>query len=163
TGSLVNRLNADLMGVQRAFTDVLGNLVGNGVVVAGALAAMATLSWPLTLAALVALPLFGLPVRVLGRRLARLAGARLDVSAAMVVALRRVFRVLDLEPLVTDRPGARTLGRGPVAVEFDRVAFRYPPPRLVSVASLESGAVLGSRTGDRVLHDVSFRAEPGEL
>lgn len=58
-------------------------------------------------------------------------------------------------------PGARALPEGPVAVEFDHVSFSYPSAEKVSLASLEDVAVLDSRGGEEVLHDVSFRAAPG--
>jgi len=53
---------------------------------------------------------------------------------------------------------------GPLGVEFDHVDFRYPSAAEVSLASLESVAREDSqRSEDPVLHDVSFRAEPGQL
>ena len=52
---------------------------------------------------------------------------------------------------------------GPVSVEFDHVRFGYPAADKVSLASLEEVAMLDTRGGVEVLHDVSFRAEPGRL
>ena len=54
------------------------------------------------------------------------------------------------------------LPAGPVAVELDGVSFAYPSADRVSLASLEEVAVLDDRAGDDVLHDVSFRVEPGQ-
>jgi ABC-type multidrug transport system fused ATPase/permease subunit len=94
--------------------------------------------------------------------LTSLAGARVDVMSA-VVSFQRVFEVLDLPPLVTERPGAGGLPAGPVSVELDGVHFGYPSADTVSLASLEDVAGLDTRGGVEVLHDVSFRAEPGQM
>jgi ABC-type multidrug transport system fused ATPase/permease subunit len=48
-------------------------------------------------------------------------------------------------------------------VEFDGVRFGYPSADRVSLASLEEVAILDSRGGVEVLHEVSFRAEPGQV
>ncbi|WP_037665948.1 ATP-binding cassette domain-containing protein, partial [Streptomyces afghaniensis] len=60
------------------------------------------------------------------------------------------------------KPDARRVPDGPVAVEFDHVRFGYPSADKVSLASLEEVATLDKRGGDEVLHDISFRAEPGQ-
>jgi ABC-type multidrug transport system fused ATPase/permease subunit len=52
---------------------------------------------------------------------------------------------------------------GPVSVEFDHVRFGYPAADKVSLASLEEVAKLDTRGGVEVLHEVSFRAEPGQM
>jgi ATP-binding cassette subfamily B protein len=70
---------------------------------------------------------------------------------------------LDLPPLITERPGAGAVPPGPVSVELEHVSFAYPTADKVSLASLEEVAVLDSRGGVPVIHDVSFRAEPGEM
>ena len=94
--------------------------------------------------------------------LTALAGAHLEITSALV-SFERVFEVLDLQPLVAERPGARSLPDGPVSLEFDRVGFAYPAADKVSLASLEEVAALDTRGGVEVLHDVSFRIEPGQL
>ena len=95
--------------------------------------------------------------------LTALASARVEVMSALV-SFDRVFEVLDLEPLIRERPGARALpAEGGVAVELDDVRFSYPSADKVSLASLEDVATLDSRGGVEVLHGVSFRAEPGQL
>ncbi|MCK2213641.1 ABC transporter ATP-binding protein/permease [Actinomadura sp. ATCC 31491] len=273
TGALVSRLNNDVIGAQRAFTDTLSGVVGNLVTLALTLTAMVGISWQITLLALLLLPVFVLPARRMGARIARLrreaadhnaamgtqmterfsapgatlvklfgrparesaefaararrvrdigvrsamtqsafvtaltlvsalalalvyglggfyalreqlqpgavvsmamlltrlyapltalASARMDVMAA-VVSFERVFEVLDLKPLIEERPGARRVPDGPVAVEFDDVRFAYPSADKVSLASLEEVAVLDSRGGEEVLHGISFRAEPGQM
>jgi ABC-type multidrug transport system fused ATPase/permease subunit len=94
--------------------------------------------------------------------LTALASARLEVMTALV-SFERVFEVLDLEPLIKDKPDAGRVPDGPVAVEFDRVKFAYPSADKVSLASLEEVAKLDTRGGVEVLHDISFRAEPGQM
>jgi ATP-binding cassette subfamily B protein len=94
--------------------------------------------------------------------LTSLSNVRVDVMTALV-SFERVFEVLDLQPLVTERPDARPLPARPVRVEVDGVAFRYPSADEVSLASLESVAA-GDRKGSGVvLRDISFEAEPGQL
>ena len=273
TGALVSRLNNDVIGAQRAFSDTLSGVVGNVVSLILALIAMLTISWQITLLALVLLPIFVIPARRMGSRLARLeleaanhnsamgtqmterfsapgatlikmfarparesaefgarasrvrdigvrtamvqttfmtaltlvsalalslvyglggfyalegtlepgavvalallitrlyapltglASARVEVMSALV-SFERVFEILDLEPLIQEKPAAVAVPAEPVSVEFDAVSFSYPAADKVSLASLEEVAVLDARGGTRVLHDVSFRVEPGQL
>nr|WP_238412925.1 ABC transporter ATP-binding protein [Saccharothrix deserti] len=273
TGALVSRLNNDVIGAQRAFSDTLSSVAGNLVTLVLTLVVMIGLSWQITLLALVLLPVFVVPARRMGSRLARLereaanhnatmstqmterfsapgatlvklfgrpahessefaerarrvrdigvrtamvqtvfltaltlvsalalavvyglggfyalrgeldpgsvvalallltrlyapltalASARVEVMSALV-SFERVFEVLDLKPLITERPGARSVPDGPVSVEFENVRFAYPSADKVSLASLEEVAVLDSRGGVEVLHDISFRAEPGQV
>lgn len=63
--------------------------------------------------------------------LTALAGARVEVMSAMV-SFERVFEILDLKPLIAQKPDARRVPQGPVAVEFDRVSFGYPAADKVS-------------------------------
>ncbi|TWV58784.1 ABC transporter ATP-binding protein [Streptomyces misionensis] len=272
TGALVSRLNNDVIGAQRAFANTLSGVVTNLVTLLLTLAVMLTLSWQITLLALVLLPVFVLPARRMGSRMARmqreaaalnaemgtrmterfsapgatlvklfgrpqeesaefaaraarvrdigvrtataqsvfitsltlvsalalalvyglggwfalrgtlepgaivslallltrlyapltaLAGARVEVMSALV-SFERVFEVLDLKPLIEERPDAVEVPEGPVAVEFDAVRFAYPAADQVSLASLEEVAALDTRGGTEVLHGISFRAEPGQ-
>ena len=273
TGALVSRLNNDVLGAQRAFSDTLSGVVSNLVTLTLALVVMLSISWQITLVALILLPVFVIPARRLGGRLAAmrreaadynatmstrmterfsapgatlvklygrpeqesvefaararrvrdigvksamlqsifvtalttvsalalavvyglggfyalrgsldpgdvvamallltrlyapltsLASARVEVMSA-VVSFERVFEVLDLEPLIAEKPDAIDLPAGPVSVEFDDVTFAYPSADKVSLASLEEVAVLDSRGGVDVLHNVSFTVEPGQL
>jgi ATP-binding cassette subfamily C protein len=273
TGALVSRLNNDVIGAQRAFSDTLSGVVGNFVQLALTLAVMLSLSWQVTLFALVLLPVFVLPARRMGRRLASLereaadhnaamgtqmterfsapgatliklfgrpadetrefvdraarvrdigvrtamvqwvfvsaltlvsalalalvygvggwlalsggvssgdvvalallltrlyapltalASARVEVMSALV-SFERVFEVLDLPPLVAEPEDPEPLPDGPLSVEFGAVDFAYPSADKVSLASLEEVARLDTRGGEQVLHDVSFRAEPGQM
>ncbi|MEV8630720.1 ABC transporter ATP-binding protein [Streptosporangium sp. NPDC051023] len=273
TGALVSRLNNDVIGAQRAFSDTLSGVVGNLVTLVLTLVVMIGTSWQITLLALLLLPVFVLPARRMGTRLARLeresanhnaamttqmterfsapgatlvklfgrpaqesaefeararrvrdigvrtamsqsvfitalvlvsalalavvyglggfyalqgqlepgavvamallltrlyapltalASARVEMMSALV-SFERVFEVLDLKPLIAERPDARSVPEGPVSVEFDGVRFGYPSADKVSLASLEEVATLDTRGGVEVLHDVSFRAEPGQM
>ncbi len=273
TGALVSRLNNDVMGAQRAFTSTLSGLVTNVIQLVLTLGVMLTLSWQVTGLALLLLPIFVLPVRRMGRRMAdlqresatlnasmttqmterfsapgatlvklfgrpraeadefgaragrvrdigirsamytrwfmtsltlvsalaqalvyglggylaltgqlaagtvvalallltrlytpltALANVRVDVMTALV-SFERVFEVLDLPPMITERPDPRAVPAGGVSVEFDEVRFAYPAADKVSLASLEEVAVLDSRGGQEVLHGISFRAEPGQM
>jgi len=72
TGSLVSRLNSDVIGAQQAITSTLSGVVSNLLSLILVLAAMFYLSWVVTVAALVLLPVFILPARALGRRMQRL-------------------------------------------------------------------------------------------
>ncbi|MFE0028588.1 ABC transporter ATP-binding protein [Amycolatopsis sp. NPDC059021] len=95
--------------------------------------------------------------------LTALANVRVDVMTALV-SFERVFEVLDLEPMIKEKPGARALPAGTgVSVEFDDVHFGYPAADRYSLASLEDVATLDHRGGEEVLHGISFRAEPGQM
>ncbi|MGP9539088.1 ABC transporter ATP-binding protein [Brachybacterium sp. AOP43-C2-M15] len=272
TGALVSRLNNDVIGAQRAFSDTLSGVVSNVVTLVLALVAMLSLSWQVTVLTLVLLPIFVLPARRMGALLARLqreaahhdstmstqmterfsapgatliklfgrprqesrefaerarrvrdigvrsamvqqvffialtlvsalalalvygvggafaldgrieagavvalamlltrlyapltalANARVEVMSAMV-SFERVFEVLDIVPLIQERPDAEALPHEPLSVEFDEVDFSYPSAEQVSLASLEEVATLDPRSETQVLHGVSFRVEPGQ-
>ena len=94
--------------------------------------------------------------------LTALSNVNVDVMTALV-SFDRVFEVLDLAPLIAEQPDAVAIQRGPVGVEFDHVDFSYPTAEEVSLASLESVAVLDQTPSSQVLYDVSFRADPGQL
>jgi ABC-type multidrug transport system fused ATPase/permease subunit len=273
TGALVSRLNNDVIGAQRAFSDTLSGVVSNLVTLGITLIVMIGISWQITLCALLLLPIFVLPARRMGARLAQLnreaanhnsvmstqmterfsapgatlvklfgrpseesaefavrarrvrnigvrtamlqsvfvtaltlvsalalalvyglggfyalrgqldagavvamamlltrlyspltalASARMDVMSALV-SFERVFEVLDLKPLIAEKPDAVAVPDGPVSVEFDSVEFAYPSADKVSLASLEEVATLDTRGGVDVLHRLSFRAEPGQM
>ena len=273
TGALVSRLNNDVIGAQQAFTDLLSNVVGNFVTVFIVLGAMFFLSWKITLAALVLVPLFLIPARFVGQRigsltkegynlnsemnmvmqerfqvggamlvkllgqpedeatsfeakagrvrdigisqatyarvffvsltltgalatalvygiggvatvdgamtlgtlvaltayltrlygpLTQLSNVNLDVMTALV-SFERLFEVLDIVPMIQEDPDAVDIKRGNVSVEFDDVRFTYPSAEEVSLASLESVAVLESGLRSEVLHGVSFRVNPGTM
>ena len=91
-----------------------------------------------------------------------LASARVDAMTALV-SFERVFEVLDLPPLITEKPDATPVPDGPVALEFEDVYFSYPAAEQVSLASLEEVATLDTRGGVEVVHGVSFRVDPGQV
>jgi ATP-binding cassette, subfamily B, bacterial len=88
-----------------------------------------------------------------------------------LVSFDRVFEVLDLKPLVSEKPGAYALKAGvssdglALEVEFDQVSFRYPSAKAVSLASLESIALPMPERADQglVLDHVAFVAPAGKL
>ena len=94
--------------------------------------------------------------------LTALSNVQVDIMTALV-SFDRVFEVLDLEPMIADRPGAVAIARGPATIEFEHVDFSYPTAEEVSLASLESVAVLDQAPTQQVLFDVSFTALPGQL
>jgi ATP-binding cassette subfamily B protein len=83
TGALVSRMNNDVIGAQRAVTGTLGTVVSNVVVLAATITAMVALEWRLTLVALVLLPLFIIPARRVGGRLAKITREGMDLNAEM--------------------------------------------------------------------------------
>jgi ATP-binding cassette subfamily B protein len=273
TGALVSRLNNDVIGAQQAFTDLLSNVVGNLVTVVIVIAAMFFLSWQITLAALLLVPLFLLPARFVGQRigaltkegydlnsemnmvmqerfqvggamlvklmgrpeveaetfeakagrvrdigiaqatyarvffvaltltaslataivygvggvaavhgalavgtvvaltsyltrlyqpLTQLSNLNLDVMTALV-SFERLFEVLDIVPMIEEAPDPIEIPRGSASIAFEHVRFTYPSAQEVSLASLESVAVLEAGSRSEVLHDVSFSVEPGQM
>ncbi|HTI77473.1 MAG TPA: ABC transporter ATP-binding protein [Mycobacterium sp.] len=94
--------------------------------------------------------------------LTALANAHVEIASALV-SFERVFEVIDLVPLIQEKPDAVAVPDGPVSVEFDSVRFSYPSADKVSLASLEEVAVLDDRGGDEVLHGISFTALPGQM
>jgi ATP-binding cassette, subfamily B, bacterial len=131
-----------------------GTLVINGTLQLGSMVALATLL-----------------TRLYGP-ITSLSNVQVSVMTALV-SFDRVFEVLDLKPLIDERPGATPLaaaGRtGPnVApdIEFDHVSFRYPTAAEVSLASLESIALPVAEKagpGQQALTDVTFVAPAGKL
>ncbi len=93
TGSLVSRLNSDVIGAQQAFTSTLSNVVGSAATLTATLAAMFFLSWQITAMALVLLPLFLLPARRLAPKLSAITRERYQVDAAMGQTMTERFNV----------------------------------------------------------------------
>jgi ABC-type multidrug transport system fused ATPase/permease subunit len=94
--------------------------------------------------------------------LTALANAHVEIASALV-SFERVFEVLDLVPLIREKPRAVAVPDGPVSVEFDDVRFAYPSADKVSLASLEEVAVLDDRGGEEMLHGISFDAQGGQM
>ncbi len=91
-----------------------------------------------------------------------LSNLQVDVMTTLV-SFERVFEVFDLQPNIIESPRAQPVSPGPVKIEFDAVDFRYPSAAEISLASLESVAVLEKHPEQQVLHEISFTAEPGQL
>ena len=91
TGALVSRLNNDVIGAQRAFSDTLSGVVTNIGALVLTLAVMLQVSWQITLLALVLLPVFVLPARRMGRRLAAMEREAADHNAAMTTQMTERF------------------------------------------------------------------------
>ncbi|MFD2094271.1 ABC transporter ATP-binding protein [Blastococcus deserti] len=94
--------------------------------------------------------------------LTALANVRVDVMSAMV-SFDRVFEVLDLEPMIREAPDAVPLPADDRSIELDSVSFSYPSASDVSLPSLEEVSLPEHGGPVDVLHDVSFRVEPGQL
>lgn len=150
TGALVTRLNSDVQGAQQAFTSTLSNVVGNLVGVVATLAAMFVLSWQITLLALTLLPLFVLPARWVGTRLAditreryrlnaemgQMMTERFNVSGALVVKL---FGDPDRESQAFERRAGRVRDIGVTSAMYSRVVMTS----LGLLASLATALVYG--------------------
>ena len=93
TGALVSRLNTDVIGAQQAFTTVMSSVVSNVISLVLILAAMISLSWQLTLAALVLVPLFVVPAKLMGRRLASLSHEQMNLNADLGAQMTERFNV----------------------------------------------------------------------
>jgi ABC-type multidrug transport system fused ATPase/permease subunit len=91
TGALVSRLNNDVIGAQRAFSDTLSGVVTNLVALVLTLAVMLQLSWQITLLALILLPVFVLPARRMGRRLASMEREAANHNSAMTTQMTERF------------------------------------------------------------------------
>ena len=94
--------------------------------------------------------------------LTALSNVQVDVLTALV-SFDRVFEVLDLAPMIREQAGASDVPPGPVSLSFSHVDFAYPGAEDVSLASLESVAVLERSARVPVLHDVSFEVAAGQM
>jgi len=93
TGSLISRLNNDVVGAQSAVTSTLGSVVSNVVVLVMTLGAMFTLEWRLTLLSLIVLPVFVIPAKRVGQRLQIIAREQMDLNAQMNTQMNERFNV----------------------------------------------------------------------
>jgi ATP-binding cassette, subfamily B, bacterial len=130
TGKLVSRLNSDVIGAQQAFTSTLSTVLTNLISLVLVLAAMLVLSWQLTLAALIMLPIFLIPAKIVGRKLADLTRRQMQLNGDMSATMTERFSV----------SGAllvKLFGRLPE--EHDRFAERAGAVRDVSVKIAMNG------------------------
>ena len=93
TGALVSRLNSDVIGAQTAFTSVLSGLVGNIVQLVLVVTALLSMSWRITVLALLLLPLFLVPARLMGSRLSDLTRRQMSLNADMQTRMTERFNV----------------------------------------------------------------------
>ncbi|MFZ0080107.1 MAG: ABC transporter ATP-binding protein, partial [Trebonia sp.] len=93
TGSLVSRLDGDVVGAQQAIVGTLSNVLSNVLSLTVILVALFYLSWQVSLIALVLIPLFIFPVRRLGRRLQRLSREAMQLNAEMGSMMTERFNV----------------------------------------------------------------------
>ena len=94
--------------------------------------------------------------------LTSLSNIQVDVMTALV-SFDRVFEVLDLPPMIQEADDAVDIKDKEASIEYKNVDFTYPSAKEVSLASLESVAILDNKVQQQVLSDVSFYVEPGEL
>ena len=150
TGALVSRLGQDVIGAQQAFTSVLSNTVSNAISLVLILAAMARLSWQLTLGAVLLVPLFLVPAKLMGRRLADLSHQQMGLNADLSSRMTERFNVAGAllvklfgRPATEDEEyaaraaGVRDIG---VRIAINRAVFFVA---LTTVASLATAMVYG--------------------
>ena len=273
TGSLISRINSDVIGAQQAFTSSLSGVLSNVVSLILVTVTMLFLSWQITVVSLILLPAFLIPTKWVGRKLQSLTRdsfelnaqmsstmtERFNVSGAMLVSLygqadneneffrsrarrvadigismamlnrlffialtsvaaiatafaygigghlalngtvtvgtllaitallarlygpltalsnvridvmtalvsfERVFEVLDLTPMVSNKNGAQELAKKIPSIEFKNVSFSYPRPDQISLASLESAAKEEFIESGEVLKNVTFTVPAGSF
>ena len=114
TGALVSRLNNDVIGAQRAFTWTLSGVVSNVIALVLTLAVMLRLSWSITLLTLVLLPIFVIPARRMGSRLAHLEREAAGHNAAMTTQMTERFSApgATLVKLFGDPPARKSSSAG---------------------------------------------------
>ena len=93
TGALVSRLNNDVTGAQRAFTSTLSGVVSNVIQLVLTAAVMFTLSWQITVLSLLMLPLFIIPARRVGKKLADITRESYNLDAKMNATMTERFNV----------------------------------------------------------------------
>lgn len=93
TGALVSRLNNDVVGAQRAFTSTLSGVLSNVIQLVLTAGVMITLSWPITVLSLLLLPVFIVPARRVGKRLAEITRESYDLGAKMNATMTERFNV----------------------------------------------------------------------
>ena len=94
--------------------------------------------------------------------LTALSNVRIDVMTALV-SFERIFEVLDLAPMVQDRPSAKELVGKDFAIDFKSVSFAYPKAEEISLSSLESVAKPETVESGVVLNGLTFTAKPGTM
>lgn len=93
TGALITRINSDVLGAQRAFTATFSGVISNALTLILVVGAMISLSWQITLLSLVLLPIFLIPTKYVGRRLAQFTQQSYELNAEMGSTMTERFNV----------------------------------------------------------------------
>ena len=93
TGSLISRVNGDVIGAQQAFTSTLSGIISNGISLIIVLSTMLILSWQITLTSLILLPVFLIPAKSMGKRVQALSREQMNLNAEMSQTMTERFNV----------------------------------------------------------------------
>lgn len=93
TGSLISRVNGDVIGAQQAFTSTLSGIISNGISLIIVLSTMIYLSWQITLTSLVLLPVFLIPAKWMGKKVQALSREQMNLNAEMSQTMNERFNV----------------------------------------------------------------------
>jgi ATP-binding cassette subfamily B protein len=145
--------------LNRIFFIALTSIAAVATAVAYGIGGHLAISGELTVGTLLAIT--ALLARLYGP-LTALSNVRVDVMSALV-SFERVFEVLDLQPMVTDRDNAKNLADTNLDLKFEGVSFTYPKAEEISLASLEIAAKPEIITSGKVLKGISFTVAAGTL
>jgi len=93
TGSLISRVNGDVIGAQQAFTSTLSGIISNGISLVIVLGTMLILSWEITLTSLILLPVFLVPAKWMGKKVQSLSREQMVLNAEMSQTMTERFNV----------------------------------------------------------------------
>jgi len=93
TGSLISRINSDVIGAQRAFTSTFSGIISNALTLILVVGTMIALSWQITLASLLLLPIFLAPTKWIGARLQGYTRDSFQINAEMSSTMTERFNV----------------------------------------------------------------------
>ena len=93
TGSLISRVNGDVIGAQQAFTSTLSGIISNGISLVIVLSTMLILSWQITLTSLILLPVFLIPAKSMGKRVQAVSREQMNLNAEMSQTMTERFNV----------------------------------------------------------------------
>ena len=93
TGALITRINSDVIGAQRAFTSTFSGLISNVLTLILVVGTMLALSWQITVASLLLLPVFLAPTRWIGARLQGYTRDSFEINGEMSSTMTERFNV----------------------------------------------------------------------
>ena len=93
TGALISRINSDVIGAQRAFTSTFSGIISNVLTLVLVVGTMLALSWQITVASLLLLPIFLAPTKWIGSRLQGYTRDSFEVNAQMSSTMTERFNV----------------------------------------------------------------------